>query len=441
VSAAPNPSRPPRSVTSFGFNMAGVCAALVTLFVFRQRHTTSPLAALVVCLAGVAPILALDLLVLKVHRRSSTGLDWSRPPAPDSRRVATKVLGLAATLAPFLLAYWLFPEYADLSGPFFHNVRQFGLSFVVLAVLYIWLVDGQMRAPRDAYWQLGRVFLGHRSDANGAEIADHYRGWLIKAFYLALFLASANSQLNGIIAYDLGDLTWSNLRLYHFGNDLIYALDVLYAAVGYVLSSRLFDSHLRSAEPTFLGWVVALECYPPFWGKLFSPQYLRYDGPGFEAWLGGHYALMWGWVAVVLGLEVIYVLATFAFGVRFSNLTNRGILTNGPYRFTKHPAYLAKNLSWWLITLPFVPYQGWTSAVKSSLCLGGVNFIYFLRARTEERHLSKDPTYVAYAVWMNEHGWLRFLNRVPFFRYVAPVAKLAPPGSAAGSKRASYGEA
>ena len=39
---------------------------------------------------------------------------------------------------------------------------------------------------------------------------------------------------------------------------------------------------------------------------------------------------------------------------RFSNLTHRGIITNGPYRYSKHPAYLAKNLSWWLVSMPFM---------------------------------------------------------------------------------------
>jgi protein-S-isoprenylcysteine O-methyltransferase Ste14 len=118
----------------------------------------------------------------------------------------------------------------------------------------------------------------------------------------------------------------------------------------------------------------------------------------------------------------MYLLATFAFGVRFSNLTNRGILTNGPYRYTKHPAYIAKNVSWWLITLPFIPDHGWVAALKSTLALAGVSTVYFLRARTEERHLSRDPAYVEYALWMNEHGTLRQLGRLPFFRYRAPQA-------------------
>jgi protein-S-isoprenylcysteine O-methyltransferase Ste14 len=89
------------------------------------------------------------------------------------------------------------------------------------------------------------------------------------------------------------------------------------------------------------------------------------------------------------------------------------------YRFTKHPAYVSKNLSWWLASTPWVVGGGtFWEAVRRCVLLGCVNFIYFMRARTEERHLSGDPTYVAYAQWMNEHGVLAFLGRwLPALRY------------------------
>jgi hypothetical protein len=419
-------AKPPPSVTSFGLNMVGAVAAMVALYVLRESHMSGPTAVGIVIVAGVVPIVLLDVLVLRVHRRASTGLDWDRTAAPSLARVATKLLGLAITVGPIALAYWVFPEYGEWYNPFWSMLRRFGASLAVCAVLYVWVVDGQMRDPYDAYWQLGRVVLLHPSDAKKADIANHYRGWLIKAFYLPLFIVFTGSQLNGILTYNLAGMQLSNIRLFHFLTDLIYALDVLYATVGYILSSRLIDTHLRTAEPTMLGWAVALECYMPFWGKLFSPLYLHYEGIGFETWLASVPTVRWVWAIVILVLEGIYLLATFAFGVRFSNLTNRGILTNGPYRYTKHPAYIAKNMSWWLITLPFVPSHGWVDAVKWSLGLAGVSTMYFLRAKTEERHLSKDPVYVEYALWMNEHGWLRFLNRVPLLKYKAPKVEAVP---------------
>jgi protein-S-isoprenylcysteine O-methyltransferase Ste14 len=104
-----------------------------------------------------------------------------------------------------------------------------------------------------------------------------------------------------------------------------------------------------------------------------------------------------------------------AFGLRFSNLTHRGILTHGPYAWTKHPAYLAKNMFWWLATLPFLSVSGSVvEMVRNSAILAIVSGVYYWRARTEERHLSADPAYRDYAAWMEQHGplaramrWLR----------------------------------
>lgn len=420
----------PKSVTSFALNLLGPVAALVALQVLRTMHRTGPDAVFLVVVAGIAPIILLDLAVLRVHRRETTGLDWDKRATSDVGRVATKLLGLAATVAPIALAYFVFSEYGDWYAPFWDLLRRFWAGLATCAVAYVWIVDGMMRDPHDAYWQVGRALLGHTEDVRGADVANHARGWLIKAFYLPIFVVYTGNQIGGILRFDLATVHGADMRLYHFSSDLIYALDVLYATVGYVLSMRVFDSHVRSAEPTLLGWAVALECYTPFWGGLFSRLYLHYDGPGFESWLAGHAGMQWVWAGAILACETVYVLATFAFGIRFSNLTHRGILTGGPYRFTKHPAYVAKNISWWLITLPFIPTHGWEGAVKSTLGLAGVNFIYYMRARTEERHLSRDPTYVRYALWMNEHGVLRWFGRISLFG-VHPFRYAAPPDRAA----------
>ena len=71
--------------------------------------------------------------------------------------------------------------------------------------------------------------------------------------------------------------------------------------------------------------------------------------------------------------------------------------------------------------MPFVPDQGWGGAARQVLLMLGINFIYWMRARTEERHLSRDPVYVAYALWMEEHGIFRWVGKIiPAMRYRAP---------------------
>jgi len=82
------------------------------------------------------------------------------------------------------------------------------------------------------------------------------------------------------------------------------------------------------------------------------------------------------------------------------------VLTNGPYRFTRHPAYLSKNLFWWTSTLPFLVRTGSVSdAIRNTVLLAIVSGIYYWRARTEEAHLlAEDPKYREYYEWMGRNA-------------------------------------
>ena len=420
--------RLPASVTHFGLNLVGLASILGTLFFLRTRSFSLQDNVFALLAAAALPIVALDILVLRVHRRGSTGLDWDKPFTPDYGRVATKLLGLAVTVGLIALGYWSFSEYhGAFYDPFYRGLRRVWLPLVVGAPTYMVLVDGVMIEPRDGYWQVGRAVMGRTGDVTGRVVANHFRTWLVKAFFLPLMLVWMHGESRNLIRFDFSSVDWSNLRLYDFLYSLIFGVDLILATVGYVLSFRVIDTHVRSAEPTMVGWVVALFCYQHFYGLLES-QFVRYSSDyAFGSWLAPWPNFRAVWAGTIITLITIYTLATVAFGVRFSNLTHRGILTNGPYRFTKHPAYVAKNMSWWLISIPFVPHTGVLDAIRHSLLLGCINTIYFLRARTEEKHLSRDPTYVAYALWMNDHGALRFLGRlIPALKYKAPPEALPP---------------
>ena len=131
----------------------------------------------------------------------------------------------------------------------------------------------------------------------------------------------------------------------------------------------------------------------------------------WDAWLA-HRPMLYGiWGTMILLLNGIYLWSTIMFGTRFSNLTNRGILTNGPYRWTKHPAYICKSLAFWFTCIPFIVSQSLGDSIRRCLLLGLMNYIYYLRAKTEEANLSLDPVYIQYSQWIKEHGifrWLRF---------------------------------
>ncbi|MGA2447482.1 MAG: isoprenylcysteine carboxylmethyltransferase family protein [Polyangiaceae bacterium] len=414
----------PQSVTHFGLNLIALVTVVAT-FVFLRKHDLGVQDnSLALCVAVGVPIILIDLFILKVYRRASTGLDWNRKFEFDLGRIATKYVGLGFTVGLIALAYWVFPEYhGSFYDPLYSLLQRFWIPLVVTAVFYIALVDGQLTKPHDAYWQLGRFVFGRWRDARKGDVANHFRGWLVKAYFLPLMLVWMTNDVRQLIHFDLSNATWSNLRLYDFIYSFLFLLDLLFSTVGYVMSLRAIDTHIRTAEPTMYGWVVALFCYQPFY-SLMERQYVHYGDNGFGGWLAAYPTIRSLWTAVILALVAIYMLGTVTFGIRFSNLTHRGILTNGPYRFTKHPAYISKNLSWWLVSVPFLVPRGqdWTESLRSCFALGCVNMIYFLRARTEEAHLSRDPVYVEYALWMNEHGLLSFLGRwFPILRYKAPA--------------------
>ena len=426
TSPAPKDDAPrlPPSATHFGICLVSLGILIGTLLWLRTRNYSIPDCVLILCGAIAVPVVVLDVFVLRVHRRLSTGLDWDKPFAPDIGRVVTKILGFAFTIGLIALAYWAFPEYqGSFYNPFYGLLQRFWVALLVAIPSYIWIVDGHMREPEDAYWQLGRVVLGRPSDARREDMAKHFRGWLVKAFFFPLMFVWLNGNVRDMVATDLHSAGWANLRLYGYLNTFIYGVDLLFCTVGYAMSFRLIDTHLRSAEPTVYGWAVALFCYPPFYNGLMERQYVHYgSGYDYDAWLSAWPTLRTCWAGAILTLISIYTLASVAFGLRFSNLTHRGILTNGPYRYTKHPAYVTKNISWWLVSVPFIPHESWALALRHSLLLGCVNMIYFLRARTEEAHLSQDPTYVQYALWMNENGTLSFLGRwFPLLKYKAPA--------------------
>jgi hypothetical protein len=81
------------------------------------------------------------------------------------------------------------------------------------------------------------------------------------------------------------------------------------------------------------GWMVCIMCYitTPFWGILVR-NYLNYDdGYSWSAWLADAPLAATAWALAITALNVIYFWATASFGIRFSNLTHRGILTSsGP---------------------------------------------------------------------------------------------------------------
>ncbi|MBK8959723.1 MAG: DUF1295 domain-containing protein [Proteobacteria bacterium] len=87
-------------------------------------------------------------------------------------------------------------------------------------------------------------------------------------------------------------------------------------------------------------------------------------------------------------------------GWKASNLTHRGIVSGGPYRYIRHPAYTAKNIAWWIASVPAFTLA-WQASAMQGLQVAGATLawsgLYVLRALTEEDHLrSVDEHYSKY---------------------------------------------
>jgi isoprenylcysteine carboxyl methyltransferase (ICMT) family protein YpbQ len=403
----------PRSATSLTLNCAGMVLALTTLVLYRA---VAPLdLSLLVLLAYIAPIALGELIFLKVHRRASSGLDF-RKVDWNTARVYIKLLGFYATLAGVTFFYWLLPEFADAKYAPYWSVIYGGWPLLVIP--YFIAVDCVMVDPKDGYWQMGLLVVGRWHEIDRKLLAKHALEYAIKAFFLPIMFLQLVDNVTTLTAFAGGDL----VAYYDAGFTLLYLIDVIAVVTGYVLTTRLVDSHVRTIEPTLGGWLICLVCYGAFWPFLWTTVF-NYERSALQwgRWLNGYPSLQIVWGCAVLFFTGLYALAHLHFGLRFSNLTNRGILTSGLYRWTKHPSYVAKNISWWLISVPFIATNS-ADAVRNCLLLAAVNLVYFVRARTEERHLSSDPVYVEYALAMNQKSVFAGLARLfPFLAYRPPA--------------------
>jgi protein-S-isoprenylcysteine O-methyltransferase Ste14 len=217
---------------------------------------------------------------------------------------------------------------------------------------------------------------------------------LVKIFFTPLLLhfafANYESLIGTFTAFQndqnpVDFQVYFNVILFPLILSFLLLIDTICFLLGYLTESDFLGNRIRSVDSTWLGWLVALMCYPPF--NDVSGQYF----PGG----GGDYIIFWDnnltfWFRIlILLLYAVYTSASLALGFKASNLTNRGIVTTGPYSLVRHPAYVSKNLVWLLTVLPL-------GSLPALLSVLGFMFIYFLRSVTEERHLIQDPDYQAY---------------------------------------------
>ena len=230
--------------------------------------------------------------------------------------------------------------------------------------------------------------------------------WIVKLFFVPLMVTwltqhifTTINNFQSLIAnshlFQENFLLFFNAHFFWTAFNMILFVDVLFFTLGYLIEIPKLKNTIRSVEPTIIGWLVVILCYPPF---------NSYTG-NFISWYSTDFPAFWNpYVHVALNVSLlllmwIYAWASFSLGLKASNLTNRGIVCRGPYKYVRHPAYICKNTAWMIGWIPMILVALWDpslSLMSVLLWLFGWAFIYYMRAMTEENHLSLDPDYIAY---------------------------------------------
>ncbi len=413
----------PASDVSAWVGLAGLTGLLCWIGICRQwpeisefwqlsgprERLSGPNAALAAVLFSGGPMVLVSVLIDKVHLRPSTGIDWRRP-RPLGEAIDTAAIKLAGLWATWVLIAFLY----GIARWYWRGQYLFAMDVLsaaavplfLLSIPYVLWLDRVLVNPRDGAWHFGAMLIG-REKYDIGEVWHHLRAWAVKGFFCAFMISILPGGLEAVVNLDLASIAGDPPRIATWLTELLFVIDVQIAMVGYLVTMKPLDAQIRTANPHLGAWVAALICYPPFilMGDGGPLNYHQNTGD-WSFWLAGYPALLWAWGALLVCLTAIYAWATVAFGLRFSNLTYRGVLTNGPYRFTRHPAYLSKNLFWWCASLPFLATTGsLTDMVRNTALLGLVSGVYYWRARTEEKHLlAEDAKYVAYYEWMRRNA-------------------------------------
>lgn len=260
---------------------------------------------------------------------------------------------------------------------------------IVLSFPFLYYLDSDKPLLRDKYVSLLKSFFSIFKilGKDGLYWNGHSKlGFLtvgIKLFFIPYLTSWVIN--NTVHQKNLTDFfQWDLYTINGFLVALFIYIDTIIYAFGYLVEANFFKNNIKSVEPTILGWVVCIWCYPPF--NVFSFRIFDFQiiniAHTYPGWV---HALMTCLITFSWG---IFAWASVALGFKASNLTNRGIVTSGPYRFARHPAYFAKIFIWLIQGIFFGQYF-------VGILMGFI-LIYVLRAWTEERHLSMDPDYTEY---------------------------------------------
>lgn len=265
-----------------------------------------------------------------------------------------------------------------------------GYLIILPIVLYIKLRSGSIMRSSMLYFKL----LNNERDK---EFWNILRVYGLKFLFIPLMVLGAvfYSDMTYSVIEELGRINTIEWKWFDWVNKFVYELYVYFSmtmilfiySFGYLVESKKLGNEIVSIDNNPFSWLVTIICYAPFFAII---SYFIPLGAQDFAFFKNHE------ITAIVRLVLISVITVkswsiIVLGSRSSNLTNRGIIQKGPYKWVRHPHYLTKIFVWWICLIP--------SMIENYWLFGGMVFwttIYVFRALMEEEHLKKDEEYRTY---------------------------------------------
>lgn len=339
-------------------------------------------------------------------------------------RTITKFFGVLVGILAIFFAIWLFPAYDNVN-----NLRRLheaiipSLVFILpISFLVILATEYILGEKRDGTYQFGLLARGKMREINWRIFGDGFLEWLLRCFFLQINFYAAVWYITNIRTRGVPIFSWDFATFITQLDLAIFGAIVLSILPGYLFASRLIHTELKKVDRTWFGWAINLSCYPPLNAAVFG-AWVQYMPRGelarmynsTPAW--AYYTDAYPWLLFFVGAAIIFfalihLWGEAAVGIRAANMSMRGIITTGLFKYTRHPIYVSKGFQWALIYFPFLNILGILNSVQSAILFLLVCAIYVGRALSEERLLATDPDYVKYALYMDDHSIFAFVGKL-----------------------------
>ncbi len=302
----------------------------------------------------------------------------------------------------FLITNFQF-KFIDLNINSLYIFQSIILLYIILLVPFYYKNNNKSKALTI----IDSLFKKNKNNKEKENIKTSFLALLVKWFFAPLMIIWLTwhiiTTLNNIyLSYN--DISFLTKEFYLYFNkhffwlflSIILFFDVLFFTLWYLIESDKLNNKIKSVDSSFIWWFVVLLCYPPF--NIYTTNLIWWYSSEFPSFNNEYIHITLN--ILILILMWIYSWSSISLWLKASNLTNRWIIVKWPYKYIRHPAYITKNIAWWIWWLPLLIWNFYTWDYKNFFIvlfsLIAWTFIYCLRAITEEKHLSNDSDYLKY---------------------------------------------